>query len=275
MKEQIRSYYLVGGMPAAVTEWIESGSYAEVRRVHNDIIDTYEDDFPKYRKRISPVLLRMVLDSAAHQAGRKFVYAQVSRDIHSSSIKEALTLLALAGLLTPVTHTDGNGLPLGAEADMSYRKYLFLDTGLMLTMLGTPASDILLSSETDLVNKGPLSEMFAGLELIKYGDCFVKPSMYYWQHQSRNGNAEVDYLTGRAGRVLPIEVKAGTQGSMQSLYLFMRKRHLTDAVRCSLENFSQFDHVDAEDNQAVRHIEIVPLYALSTYTGMNTETARA
>ena len=269
MKEQIRSYYLVGGMPAAVTEWIESGSYAEVRRVHNDIIDTYEDDFPKYRKRISPVLLRMVLDSAAHQAGRKFVYAQVSRDIHSSSIKEALTLLALAGLLTPVTHTDGNGLPLGAETDMSYRKYLFLDTGLMLTMLGTPASDILLSSETDLVNKGPLSEMFAGLELIKYGDCFVKPSMYYWQHQSRNGNAEVDYLTGRAGRVLPIEVKACTQGSMQSLYLFMRKRHLTDAVRCSLENFSQFDHVDAEDNHAVRHIEIVPLYALSTYTGMN------
>ena len=89
MKEQIRSYYLVGGMPAAVTEWIESNNYSEVRRVHNDIIDTYLDDFPKYKKRISPVLLRKVLDSAAHQAGSKFVYAQVSRDIHSSSIKEA------------------------------------------------------------------------------------------------------------------------------------------------------------------------------------------
>ena len=94
----------------------------------------------------------------------------------------------------------------------------------MLTMLGTPASDILLSAETDLVNKGPLSEMFAGLEMMKYGNCFVKPTLYYWQHQSRNGNADVDYLAARDGRVLPIEVKAGTQGGMQSLYLFMRKR---------------------------------------------------
>ena len=263
MKEQIRSYYLVGGMPAAVTEWIESNNYSEVRRVHNDIIDTYLDDFPKYKKRISPVLLRMVLDSAAHQAGSKFVYAQVSRDIHSSSIKEALSLLSLAGLITPVTHSDGNGLPLGAEANMSYQKYLFLDTGLMLTMLGTPASDILLSSDTDLVNKGPLSEMFAGLEIIKYSDCFVKPSLFYWQHQSKNGNAEVDYLVGRDGRVLPIEIKASTRGSMQSLYLFMRKRHLEYAIRSSLENFAQFEHVDAEDNQALRHIDILPLYALS------------
>lgn len=264
MKEQLRSYYLVGGMPAAVTEWIESSSYAEVRRVHNDIIDTYEDDFPKYKRHVSPVLLRTVLDSVAHQAGSKFVYAQVSRDIHSSSIKDALSLLTLAGLIIPVTHTNGNGLPLGAETDMGYRKYLFLDTGLMLTMLGTPASDILLSTETDLVNKGALSEMFAGLELVKYGDCFVKPAMYYWQHQSKNGNAEVDYLMAKDGRVLPIEVKANTQGSMQSLYLFMRKRHLADTIRCSLENFSHFDHSDAEDNQAVRHIEIVPLYALSS-----------
>ena len=263
MKEQIRSYYLVGGMPAAVTEWIESNNYSEVRRAHNDIIDTYLDDFPKYKKRISPVLLRMVLDSAAHQAGSKFVYAQVSRDIHSSSIKEALSLLSLAGLITPVTHSDGNGLPLGAEANMSYQKYLFLDTGLMLTMLGTPASDILLSSDTDLVNKGPLSEMFAGLEIIKYSDCFVKPSLFYWQHQSKNGNAEVDYLVGRDGRVLPIEIKASTRGSMQSLYLFMRKRHLEYAIRSSLENFAQFEHVDAEDNQALRHIDILPLYALS------------
>lgn len=264
MKEQLRSYFLVGGMPAAVTEWIEGNNYAEVRRVHNDIIDTYEDDFPKYKRRVSPVLLRMVLDSVAHQAGSKFVYAQVSRDIHSSSIKDALSLLTLAGLIIPVTHTNGNGLPLGAETDMSYRKYLFLDTGLMLTMLGTPASDILLSTETDLVNKGALSEMFAGLEMVKYGDCFVKPAMYYWQHQSKNGNAEVDYLMVKDGRVLPIEVKANTQGSMQSLYLYMRKRHLTDAIRCSLENFSHFDHTDAEDNQAARHIEILPLYALSS-----------
>ena len=264
MKEQMRAFMLTGGMPAAVTEWVERGGYSEVRRVHNDIIDTYRDDFSKYKKRVSPELLRMVLNSVVHQVGCKFVYTQVSREVRSASIKEALSLLALAGLITPVTHTSGNGLPLGAEENTNYQKFLFLDTGLMLTMLGTPASDILLSSETDFVNKGPLAEVFAGLEMMKYSDCFVKPTLHYWQHMSRNGNAEVDYLTAKEGRVLPVEVKANTQGSMQSLFLFMQTHHLTEAVRTSLENFSQFDRTDMQDNQAIRHIEIVPLYALNT-----------
>jgi hypothetical protein len=263
MKEQLRSFYLVGGMPAAVTEWIENRSYAEVSHVHNDILDAFQDDFSKYKTRISPILLRRVLRSVALQVGSKFVYAQVSRDVHSSAIKDALYLLTLAGLVIPVIHSDGNGVPLGAEENDSFRKFLFLDTGLMLTMLGTPASDVLLSSEIDIVNKGSFSEMFAGLEMMKYGDCFVKASMYYWQHQSKNGNAEVDYLVARNGRILPIEVKANTRGSMQSLYVFMRKRQLQNGIRASLENFSHFDYSDMEDNGALRHIEVIPLYALS------------
>ena len=42
---QLRTFYLVGGMPAAISEWIETRSYIEVSHVHNDIIDTYNDDF--------------------------------------------------------------------------------------------------------------------------------------------------------------------------------------------------------------------------------------
>ncbi len=106
--------------------------------------------------------------------------------------------------------------------------------------------------------------MFVGLELLKYHDCFGRQELYYWQHMSRGGNAEVDYLTVRQTRVLPIEVKANTRGSMQSLYLFMRKRQLTEAVRCSLENFSRFEYVDTEDNNQVRSIEVIPLYAVSS-----------
>ena len=81
--EQIRTFYLVGGMPAAVTEWVESHSYIEVSHVHTDIIQTYEDDFNKYKKRVSPVLLRQVLRSVALQVGNKFVYSLAARDVHS------------------------------------------------------------------------------------------------------------------------------------------------------------------------------------------------
>lgn len=261
--EQLKSFYLVGGMPAAVTEWIESKSYIECTHIHNDILDTYQDDFSKYKSRVSPALLRKVLRSVALQAGGKFVFRQVADDIHSSLIKDALHLLTLAGLIKPVTHSDGNGVPLGAEENSSYTKYLFLDLGLMQTMLGTPASNILLSSDVDFVNKGAASEMFAGLELVKNHDCFQKAEMYYWQNMARGTNAEIDYLVARNGVVLPIEVKASTRGSMQSLWLFMRKKGLHNAIRTSLENFGKFEYVDNEAHDDVRHVDIVPLYALS------------
>ena len=261
--DQLRSFYLVGGMPAAVTEWIETHSYLEVAHVHVDILDTYQDDFSKYKKRVQPVLLRQVLRSVALQVGDKFVCAQAARDVHSSVVKDALHLLTLAGLVTPVKQTDGTGVPLGAEEDDSYVKYLFFDLGIMQTMLGIPSADILLASEVDFVNKGGASEMFAGLEMVKYSDCFQKAEMHYWQNTAKGSNAEVDYLRVRGGVVLPVEVKASTQGAMQSLWIFMRKRGLHEAVRTSLEPFGEFDYVDAEAENAVRHVEVVPLYALS------------
>lgn len=260
--ELLRTFYVVGGMPAAIQEWAETHDYLECARLHHDILDTYQDDFSKYKKRVSPVLLQKVLRSVALQAGSKFVYSQASSDVRSSEIKDALHLLTLAGLIKPVVHTDANGLPLGAEENPAYCKYLFLDLGLMQTMLDAPTMDVFLSSDVDFVNKGAASEMFAGLEMAKYADCFQKSEMYYWQNMSRGTNAEVDYLRVKNGKVLPVEVKANTKGSMQSLWLFMRKKCLTEAVRTSLENFGSFRYTDAEG--AVRNVRVLPLYALSS-----------
>ena len=88
--------------------------------------------------------------------------------------------------------------------------------------------------------------------------------MFYWTRQTKNSLAEIDYLTVQDMHVLPIEVKAGTQGGMKSLWIFMREKHLTEAVRCSLENFGSFEYIDKDDNNAVRHVRICPLYAISS-----------
>ena len=261
--EQLRSFYLVGGMPAAVAIWTRAHSYAEVSRVHNDILDTYRDDFAKYKSRLSPSLLWQVLRSAAMQVGTKFSFTRAAQDTRSSVVKDALRLLTQAGLIIPVTHSDGNGLPLGAEQDERFTKYLFFDLGVMQTMLGVNARDILLATDVDFVNKGAASEMFAGLEMVKYQDCYVKAELHYWVNTARGTKAEVDYLCARDGVVLPVEVKASTQGAMQSLWFFMRKRHLQRAVRTSLEHFGQLSRQDTDSPQTAFHVDIVPLYALS------------
>lgn len=252
MISQLRSFYLVGGMPEAVRVWIETYDYGKCAIVHNDILDTYQDDFKKYKTRISPLLLSQTLKSVALQAGGKFVYAQVGDNVEGTAIKEALSLLTLAGLVIPVTHTAANGIPLGAEINPKFRKFLFLDIGLMQSLLGTQPADILIANETDFVNKGGLSEMFAGLEMVKYADYLKKAELYYWQRLERNAQAEVDYVISRKGKIYPVEVKANNSGSMQSMYKFIELKGCDYGIRTSLEPFSTYGKV-----------KVVPLYALS------------
>jgi hypothetical protein len=265
----MRTYMLVGGMPEVVAKWVETHDYLQCQEIQDDIVVSYEDDFPKYRKKVDPILIRKTLHSAAVQATKKFVYAEVGGEYKSSEVKQALEMLTLAGLLIPVTRTSANGLPIGSEADSSYRKMLVLDTGLMLRLLNMTmgessrySMEILTNSVTDLVNKGPMAEMIAGLEILRYQTPNVRHDMYYWTRLDKNAQAEIDYVTTYNQEILPIEVKAGVQGGMKSLWRFMSDKHLSKAVRCSLENFGSFDNEDKETG-VVRHVDICPLYALS------------
>ncbi len=266
----LRTYMLVGGMPEVVKKWVDTHDFLQCQEIQDDIVVSYEDDFSKYRKKIDPVLLRRVMRSAAVQATNKFVYARVGEGYKTNEIKKALEMLVLAGILIPVTHTDANGLPLGSEADSAYRKMLLLDSGLMLRLLNMTMGDvlqittqILTASAADLVNKGPMAELVAGLELLRYQTPNLRHDLFYWYRQAKNSQAEVDYVTAYKQKVLPIEVKAGTQGGMKSLWLFMREKKLTEAVRCSLENFGSFEYKDQEAKDAVRQVRICPLYAVS------------
>ena len=194
----IRSYFLVGGMPEAVGKWVETHDYLQCQEVQDDIISGYEDDFPKYRKRVDPVLLRLTMRSAAVQATKKFAYSEVGGGYRTENVKKALEMLLLAGICTQVVRTDANGLPLGSESDLSYRKILILDPGIMLRLLNLSsvdvskiASEILTENLTDLVNKGPLAEMVAGLELLRYKTPNLRHELYYWVRLAKNSQAEI------------------------------------------------------------------------------------
>ena len=268
----MRTFMLVGGMPESVVKWVQTHDFLQCQEVQDDIITGYEADFPKYKKKVDPQLLIATMKSAATQATQKFVYSRVPGEYKTAEVKKALDLLIKAGVLVPVTHSGGNGLPLGDEADESIRKILLLDTGLMLRLLNMTMGDtsaitaqILTATAADLVNKGPMAEMLAGLELLHYLTPNLHHDLYYWVRQAKNSTAEIDYLLSRDMKVLPFEVKAGVQGGMKSLWDFMREKKLDQAVRCSLENFGKFDYIDAEAEGAVRHVDVYPLYALSQF----------
>ncbi|MEE1547324.1 MAG: AAA family ATPase [Prevotella pectinovora] len=272
--EYFRIYLLVGGMPEAVLAWIKTHDFNQCSRVQEDIILTYDDDFSKYKKRVSPDLLRTTMRGICHQSGEKITFKQISADYRSSQIREAVRLLTLAGLTTPVVATSGNGIPLDAEANEKNMKILFLDSGLLLTVLQLEGNlaqhlieQIMTGNPQELVNKGGLVEMVAGLEILRNKPCVQRQRMFYWE-KSGNSIAEIDYLDIFNLKVTPIEIKSGTQGGMKSLWLFMREKNLTEAIRCSFENFGEFCYTDSQADNAVRHITIVPLYALENLQKM-------
>lgn len=268
--DYLRTFMLVGGMPESVAKWVDTHDYLQCQEVQDDILTGYEDDFPKYRKKVDPILLRQTMRSAAVQATKKFIYAQVPGNYTSAEVKKALDMLTKAGIIIPVTHTGGNGLPLGDESEQTIRKMLILDTGLMLRLLNMTMGDvtditthILTSTVAELVNKGAVAEMLAGLEYLHYLSPNLRHELYYWVRQSRNSLAEIDYVIPMMSQVVPMEVKSGVQGGMKSLWEFMREKRITQAIRCSLENFSSFDYTDTKSDNTIRHVTICPLYAMS------------
>lgn len=248
---QFKNFLLIGGMPEVVRMWIKTGDYSLCEPIQSDILLTYRDDFAKYKTRISPTILWQTLNAVALQAGEKFVYSKVE-GTDSRHVKEAISLLELAGIIHAVTHTSANGLPLGAEINERYKKYIFMDTGLMISLLNANPGDILLADTESIVNKGGIAEVVAGLEIAKYSNPRTPSELFYWVRMAKNALAEVDYITVINHRITPIEVKAGLKGAMQSLRLFMETKGIVPGIRTSLENFGSYDN-----------IKIYPLFALS------------
>ena len=268
--QHYRTFLMVGGMPASVAAWVTTHDYRNCQTELDDIQLTYYDDFKKYAKKVDSTLLRNTLQSVILQIGHKFTYSKVEGDNRADEVKKALGLLCDAGIIKRVSHTAANGLPLGAEVNEKFRKYIYLDSGLLLRILdmdlggARQLTDLILAGTADdLVNKGGLAEMMLGWELVKYNNPRSQHDLYYWENTADGANSEVDYIIARDMKVLPIECKAGVSGKMKSLYLFMRQKHLTDAVRCSLENFAQLEYLDKQDDDSLRRIQIIPLFAVS------------
>lgn len=265
--EQFRTFLIVGGMPASVATWIETHNYLQCETEQDDIQQSYYDDFSKYSSRIEPNLLRNTLLSVALQIGRRFVHNRVEGEYRSREIDNALLMLCNAGIIKRVNHTAANGLPLGAEMNPKFRKYIYIDSGLLLRMLNIELNSteytrqVLISTTQELVNKGSLTEMALGLELIKYSGTQSMQELYYWENLAKGTTSEVDYITIKNAAILPIECKSGTSGKMKSLRLFMTQKHICEAIRCSLENFGELTVTG--DNPSPQHISIIPLYAIS------------
>ncbi len=248
----LKKFLIIGGMPEVVLNYVTKNDLRDCQRVLEDLISSFRADFAKYKIKIPSLRIREVFESVVRQAGGKFVYTKASQNLNTAQIKEALELIIMAGLVIPVTHTSANGIPLGAEVDLKKRKMLLLDTGLFQRLMQLDISELLLSNGFNLVNKGGIAEQFVGLEILKNTSCYEQNELFYWHREAMNSNAEIDYLIQKQNGIVPIEVKSGTKGSMNSMLIFLKEKEATYGCRISLENFAEYEN-----------IKVYPLYALA------------
>jgi uncharacterized protein len=107
------------------------------------------------------------------------------------------------------------------------------------------------------VYKGAIAGQFVGQELMALQEPFREPQLFIWQRNIRGSEAEVDYLWQQGERVLPIEVKAGTTGTLKSLRIFLKEFSCPVGVRFSMQPLSFTDSVLS-----------IPLYAIEALPGL-------
>jgi uncharacterized protein len=226
-----KEYVIIGGLPAAVVKWINERSFASVNQVQHDLLATYRDDFAKFKGRIAIERLDEVTMAVPKMLGQKFVYSRVNPLIQPNTMKQVLDLLGKARVCHRVQACAANGVPLSAEVKDKYFKEIFLDVGLSSAALGLDLNQINAAEEISLINNGGIAEQVVGQMLRAINPPYIEPALYYWLRDEKGSSAEVDYVIPHANKVVPVEVKAGSTGSLKSLHVFMGLKKYTTAVR--------------------------------------------
>lgn len=219
----LRQYWVVGGLPEAIATYAQSGDFSQVARVQHSILATYRDDFNKYSRGSLKGRVQLVFDQLPVVTGQKFKYAQVSKDHKAAELAAALDQLCMARVAHRVYHTSANGVPLGAEANKKFFKTVYLDVGLTCAALRLNILD-LNKKDLTLINNGAIAEQFIGQHLLYSGPFYETPALHYWVREAKSAAAEIDYLITSGQEIVPIEIKAGTTGSLKSLHQFLKEK---------------------------------------------------
>jgi len=242
LNEYLKKYFIIGGMPAVVDEYIHTRDMISCQQIQRSIIDTFLDDFAKYAKKNRHRDLQKIFNAVPIMVGSKFKYSQVDNTVKTRDLKEALELLEMAGVVKKIMRTSGAGIPLAHGANEKHYKTLFLDVGLMHSINGIYA-DTAQAKDYTAIFKGSVAEQFVGQELLAYQTPNTKPSLYYWAREAKNSSAEIDYLIQKDASVIPIEVKSGAIGRMKSLFMFLDKYHGQMGIKISQAKYEQSDPV--------------------------------
>lgn len=247
----LSEYFVIGGLPEVVATWVASGEQLlEAKDKLSTIVNTYQQDFEKYAKKNQLKYLNLLLQRIPLQIGKKFKFQEIG-EYRKRELAPCLELMEKAHIIHMVYYTAGQGLPLGAQANLEKFKVIFFDVAITQQLLGLDLKAWFLKPKEAFVNHGELVESFIGQEMMAYGSPSIRQPLFYWHREARGSEAEIDYLSILNGEVIPIEVKAGKGSTLKSLHSFLSSHTKSPyGIKISLADRSNFEKIIS-----------IPLYA--------------
>ncbi len=243
--ELYRSYLIVGGMPACVQTFVDTGAYLEAPLAQNQILNDYIADMAKYATNTESVKIRAAFNSIPSQLAkenRKFQYKTVRKGGTAAIFGASIEWLNFAGIVLKCRKTEQGRTPIAVYEDNSSFKLYMGDVGLLTMKSGLAPQTILSPLEIDNTFLGALAENYVAAAFAAKGY-----PLFYWESK---GVAEVDFVLQKGPAVIPVEVKAGVHTRSKSLNQFIQLYQPPYGIRLSGKNFGFGDKVKS-----------VPLYA--------------
>ena len=236
MEHLLKEYYIVGGMPEVVQEYITSKDFKAVQKIQDEILSDYADDFSKHAPVSEIEKIRLVWDSVPKQLAKennKFMFSHVKEGKRAHELEASLQWLRNAVLVHLLELVQNAEVPLSANADATYFKVYLADCGLLCRRLGLGYKDFFGDEDVLKTYKGAVVENYVMNELVANNK-----QPYFW----RSGNsAELDFLFEEDGGIFPVEVKAATNTQAKSYRHFCKKYNPQKGFKLSLKNIAMND----------------------------------
>ena len=237
LTDWLKQYLYIGGMPEAVARFAETRDYADARAVQQAILRGYENDFSKYTDNRNITRIREVWRSIPVQLAKekKFSYSGVKQGGRGREYEEAIEWLQNCGLVYRLPRLTKPANPLPAYAESGVFKLYVSDCGLLGALAQLDAVVLVQGAGVFDEFKGALTEQYVLQTLLLNKNL----PLAYWT--TPKNTAEVDFLFGYRGAVIPLEVKAGINLKAKSLAEYRAKYAPPFAVRSSLAGYGVQD----------------------------------
>ncbi len=234
LKEYLKLYYYIGGMPEAVNSYIQNKDLIEVRQIQKKLLEAYEQDFSKHAPTNIVPRIRQLWNNIPTQLAKenkKFIYGLIREGARAREYEIALSWLIDCGLIYQVNRVNNSKVPLSAYQDFNAFKLYLLDVGLLAAKAGIDAKTLLEGNDIFEEFKGSLTEQYV---LCQLKQC-TNLDIFYWS--SDTGIAELDFIT-QIGKInIPIEVKANENLQAKSLKTFVQKYNTKTNIRTSMSDY--------------------------------------